>query len=98
MLCRRRDGLHLGMCRHVVQKLSLVVALGDDLVPANNDCPDGYLALLVRLRRFRQRLLHVNNVRFINHLAIYLFTILFVEKRVDSLLIYQNRKLTKTLF
>ena len=72
-VCCRGDGLHLGMSRHVAERLCEVVAAGDDAVLAHDDGTDGNLALLIGHTGFVERPLHVEFVFFLlfllNHAA-----------------------------
>lgn len=56
---RRRDGLHLSMGRHVVQRLCQVVGTGDDAVLAYDDGTNGYLSFIEGLLRLLQCAAHI---------------------------------------
>ena len=81
----RGDGLHLGMGRHVAERLREVMATGDDTVLAHHDGADGYLAFLKGHTGFVERPLHVEFVFFLlflfNHGA-KLQNILYLCKRI----------------
>ena len=81
----RGDGLHLGMGRHVAERLREVMATGDDTVLAHHDGADGYLAFLKGHTSFVERPLHVEFVFFLlflfNHGA-KLQNILYLCKRI----------------
>ena len=81
----RGDGLHLGMGRHVAERLREVMATGDDTVLAHHDGADGYLAFLIGHTGFVERPLHVEFVFFqlflLNHGA-KLQNILYLCKRI----------------
>jgi len=81
----RGDGLHLGMGRHVAERLREVMATGDDTVLAHHDGTDGYLAFLIGHTGFVERPLHVEFVFFLlflfNHGA-KLQNILYLCKRI----------------
>ena len=81
----RGDGLHLGMGRHVAERLREVMATGDDTVLAHHDGADGYLAFLIGHTGFVERPLHVEFVFFqlflFNHGA-KLQNILYLCKRI----------------
>ena len=81
----RGDGLHLGMGRHVAERLREVMATGDDTVLAHHDGADGYLAFLKGHTGFVERPLHVEFVFFqlflFNHGA-KLQNILYLCKRI----------------
>ena len=53
------DGLHLGMGRHVVQRLCQVVGAGNDAVLAHDNGAYGDFALVVGGLRLGQRLAHI---------------------------------------
>ena len=57
-ISRRRDGLHLRMSRHVVQRLREVVGTRDDAPLAHHHGAYGNLALAIGLFSLRQRFLH----------------------------------------
>ena len=81
----RGDGLHLGMGRHVAERLREVMATGDDTVLAHHDGTDGYLAFLIGHTGLVERPLHVEFVFFLlflfNHGA-KLQNILYLCKRI----------------
>ena len=81
----RGDGLHLGMGRHVAERLREVMATGDDTVLAHHDGADGYLAFLIGHTGLVERPLHVEFVFFqlflLNHGA-KLQNILYLCKRI----------------
>ena len=81
----RGDGLHLGMGRHVAERLREVMATGDDTVLAHHDGADGYLAFLIGHTGLVERPLHVEFVFFLlflfNHAA-KLQNILYLCKRI----------------
>ena len=67
------DGLHLGMCRHVAERLSEVVGTGDDTVFAYDNGTDGNLACLIGCLGFIEGHPHIAFVFFLlffcNHVA-----------------------------